>query len=186
MRYWKRSIALSATQDYPLLRPVLRSTFITHRQLYDLLKLDSHARSRNAFNNRVRRLTGQQSISGPRRGSVWNGRLCVFDFGKGSVRSDCFRRVLHRDSKPPERERLPNAVYHAIELNEIHLALKRSQQLVRWMPDTEIRSRNELTEFGYRKDYDAVVTVRTDGGERIPSFATIANRDLCHRHAYLE
>ena len=37
MRYWKGSIALSATQDYPLLRQVLRSTFITHRQLYDLL-----------------------------------------------------------------------------------------------------------------------------------------------------
>ena len=35
MRYWKGSIALSPTQDYPLLRRVLRSTFVTHRQLYD-------------------------------------------------------------------------------------------------------------------------------------------------------
>jgi hypothetical protein len=45
MRYWKGSIALSPTQDYPLLRQVLRSTFITHRQLYELLKLDFHAHS---------------------------------------------------------------------------------------------------------------------------------------------
>ncbi len=38
MRYWKGSIALSLTQDYPLLQQVLRSNFVTHRQLYDLLK----------------------------------------------------------------------------------------------------------------------------------------------------
>ena len=56
MRYWTGSIALSPTQDYPLLRQVLRSTFVTHRQLYELLKLDYHAHSRNAFNNRVLRL----------------------------------------------------------------------------------------------------------------------------------
>ena len=54
MRYWKGSIALSPTQDYPLLQQVLRSNFVTHRQLYDLLKFDYHATSRNAFNNRVR------------------------------------------------------------------------------------------------------------------------------------
>ena len=53
MRYWKGSIVLSPNQDYPLLRQVLRSTFITHRQLYGLLKQDFHAQSRNAFNNRV-------------------------------------------------------------------------------------------------------------------------------------
>src|SRR5664280_2309173 len=43
MRYWKGSIALSPTQDYPLLQQVLRSNFVTHRQLYDLLRLDYHA-----------------------------------------------------------------------------------------------------------------------------------------------
>ena len=40
MRYWKGSIALSSTQDYPLLRRVLRSTFVTHRQLYDFMRLE--------------------------------------------------------------------------------------------------------------------------------------------------
>lgn len=40
MRYWKGSIALTATHDYPRLRQVMRSTFITHCQLYDLLELD--------------------------------------------------------------------------------------------------------------------------------------------------
>jgi hypothetical protein len=49
----------------------------------------------------------------------------------------------------PRDGQIPNAVFHAIELNEIHLALKRSQQLC-----------------GYRNDYDALVTVRIAGGER--------------------
>lgn len=62
MRYWKGSIALSLTQDYPLLQQVLRSNFVTHRQLYDLLRLDYHATSRNAFNNRVRRLVKHQYL----------------------------------------------------------------------------------------------------------------------------
>src|SRR6516225_6094484 len=60
MRYWKGSVALSATYDYPLLRQVMRSTFITHRQLYDLLELDFCTQSRNAFNNRVLRLVRNQ------------------------------------------------------------------------------------------------------------------------------
>src|ERR1700757_4385219 len=56
MRYWKGSIALSSTRDYPLLQHVLQSGFVTHNQLFELLKLDYCVSSRNAFNNRVLRL----------------------------------------------------------------------------------------------------------------------------------
>src|SRR6266852_9588994 len=56
MRYWKGSIALSSTRDYPLLRQVLHSGFITHNQLLECLRLDYCVSSRNAFNNRVLRL----------------------------------------------------------------------------------------------------------------------------------
>ena len=55
---------------------------------------------------------------------------------------------------------------HAIGLNEIHLAALRAGVLVRWTSAMEIRSQNELTEFGFAKDYDAVVTVITGQGER--------------------
>jgi hypothetical protein len=48
-------------------------------------------------------------------------------------------------------------------LNEIHLALKRTGTLVYWTPETEIRSRNDLTTAGYCKYYDAVVVVRLAG-----------------------
>jgi hypothetical protein len=84
----------------------------------------------------------------------------------------------------PVDGQLPKAVYHAIDLNEIHLALKRSEQLVRWTPDTEIRSRNEFTGSGYRKDYDAVVTVRCDSSER--TFALEYERTAKARKEYLQ
>ena len=165
MRYWKGSIALSATQDYPLLRQVLRSTFITHRQLYDLLKLDSHTRSRNSFNNRVLRLVRNQYLVRDETPYGIDGYVYSISEKAASALIASGEYYTGAASRPKDG-RLPKAVYHAIELNEIHLALKRSQQLVRWMPETEIRSRNELTEWGYRKDYDALVTVRMDTGER--------------------
>jgi len=49
-------IALSETRDYPLLRRVLHSNFVTPAQLYEFMKLDYYAESRNTFNNRLRRL----------------------------------------------------------------------------------------------------------------------------------
>jgi hypothetical protein len=55
---------------------------------------------------------------------------------------------------------------HAIGLNDIQLSALRAGLLVRWMGSMEIRSQNELTAFGFAKDYDAIVTVRTDIGER--------------------
>src|SRR5208282_4675357 len=61
------------------------------------------------------------------------------------------------------------SVFHALELNEIQLSALRAGLLVRWVSSLEIRSQNELTRFGFVKDYDAVVTVRTRAGE--PRFA---------------
>lgn len=182
MRYWKGSIALSPTQDYPLLRQVLRSTFVTHRQLYDLLRLDYQAHSRNAFNNRARRLVKHQylirdEIPYGSEGYVYSisDRGVSELIGLGEYYTGPTRRP--KDGQPSK------AVYHAIELNEIHLALKRSQQLIQWMPDTEVRSRNELTEDRYCKDYDAVVTVRNEGKER--TFALEYERTPKARKEYL-
>ena len=56
MRYRKGMIALSETRDYPLLRRVLYSSFVTPAQLYEFMKLDYCVSSRNAFDNRLRRL----------------------------------------------------------------------------------------------------------------------------------
>jgi len=164
MRYWKGSIALSPTHDYPLLQQVLRSNFVTHRQLYDLLRLDYHATSRNAFNNRVLRLVKHQylvrdEIALRNEGYVYS----ISDSGASELIG--LGEYYTGPTRRPKDGQLPGGVYHALELNQVHLALKRSQQLIRWMYDTEIHSRNELTNNRYAKDYDAVVTVRNDGGE---------------------
>jgi hypothetical protein len=84
----------------------------------------------------------------------------------------------------PVDGQLPKAVYHAIDLNEIHLALKRSGGLVQWTPDMEIRSRNEFTDRGYKKNYDALVTVRCDSSER--TFALEYERTAKARKEYLQ
>lgn len=55
-------------------------------------------------------------------------------------------------------------VQHALELNDVHLALKRTGMLVRWTPESDIRSRNEFTDIRYVKDYE--VAVRVDGHEK--------------------
>ena len=57
------------------------------------------------------------------------------------------------------------SVLHAVGLNDIHLSLLRPQLLVRWTSTMQVRSQNELTDYGFAKDYDAVVTVRTEIGE---------------------
>ena len=162
MRYWKGSISLSPTRDYPLLRQVLHSGFITHNQLFDLLRLDYSASSRNAFNNRVRRLVKHGLLI--RQETPLGSQGIVYSISHAGA-SELVGRGEHY-VQPVGKARSNSAqsgLQHSLELNAIHLALKRSGTLVYWMPETEIRSRNDLTSNGYRKYYDAIVTVRLAG-----------------------
>jgi hypothetical protein len=161
VRYWKGSIALSSTRDYPLLRHVFQSGFITHNQLFELLKLDYCAASRNAFNNRVLRLVKRGLLSRQERLSA--SRDVVYSMSMSGalalgVNGNLNHSIVNRASNINNRQ-----LYHSLDLNEIHLALKRSASLVYWMPETEVRSRTDLTPYGYWKYYDAVVVVRLAG-----------------------
>ena len=182
MRYWKGSIAISPTQDYPLLQQVLRSTFVTHQQLYAFLKLDYRTTSRNAFNNRVLRLAKHDYLIRDEIPHKTEGYVYSLS-ERGAAELIGLGEYCTGPTHRPRDGQFPRAIYHAIELNEIHLALKRSQQLVRWMAESEIHSRNELTEDRYCKDYDAVVTVRNEIGER--TFALEYERSPKARKEYL-
>jgi hypothetical protein len=57
----------------------------------------------------------------------------------------------------------PDSSRPGVERNSA--GLSRSGLLRRWMSEAEIRSRNELTDSGYEKDYDAIVTLRHGHGE---------------------
>lgn len=162
MRYWKGSIALSATRDYPLLRHVLQSGFVTHNQLFELLKLDYCVSSRNAFNNRVLRLVKHGLLI--RSEHLLASRDTVYSLSASASLAVGIETNSATHSSPRAASATAaRLLHHSLDLNEIQLALKRSGSLVFWMPETEVRSRNDLTSYGYWKYYDAVVVVRLAG-----------------------
>jgi len=162
MRYWKGSIALSLTRDYPLLRQALHSVFITHSQLFEFVKLDYCVSSRNSFNNRVLRLVKHGLLIRRNRPSV--NREAVYSVSEAGALELAGSGEQFAYSFPQKRsDNAQRLMHHSLELNEIHLALKRTGSLVYWMPETEIRSRNDLTSHGYWKYYDAVVVARLAG-----------------------
>jgi hypothetical protein len=162
MRYRKGSITLSSRWDYPLLRQIRQSGFITHNQLFEFLKLDYCISSRNAFNNRVLRLVNGGLLV--RREGPLANREAVYAVSRtGELElAGTIDEVVHSCPKDGTRD-MSRLLHHSIELNEIHLALKRTQALVYWMPEIQVRSRNDLTPYGYWKYYDAVVVVRLAG-----------------------
>ena len=162
MRYLKGTIALSETRDYPLLRRVLHSTFVTPDQLFEFMRLEYCASSRKAFENRVRRLVGHALLVRHQIREMHRG--IVYAISPAGA-SELIARGEYYAGSPDRPESVGVHVRHALELNEIHLALKHTGKLVRWTPESDIRSRNELTGIGYVKDYDAIVQVRIDGHE---------------------
>jgi hypothetical protein len=165
MRYPRGSIQLNQSRDLPLLRQILRSEFVTHSQLFEFTQLNHYERSRNSFHWRMRRLVERglvlrQTLVAGTGDTVYSvassaatllqsmGEYCLV----GGGRTDA--------------EKVNRNVLHAIGLNDIQLSALRAGLLVRWIGAMEIRSQNELTAFGFAKDYDAIVTVRTDVGER--------------------
>lgn len=165
MGYVKGSIDLTSSQDGTLLEAVLRSRHVTHGQLWEFLHLKTREHRRRIFNWRLSRLVQHGLITkldmrNERREWIYaiSQAGAAYLAGKGDgaalVASKAFK---HLDDP---------AVAHSLDLNDIHLTLLRSGELVRWRSELEIVCLNELTGFGYAKDYDAVVTVRSSGADR--------------------
>jgi len=165
MRYPKESLQLNPSRDLPLLRQVLHSEFATHSQLFEFMSLNHYERSRKSLDWRLRRLVDRGLL----RREATRGCTGEFLYSVASTAAALLQGMgeyclIGRDRfKGKEAER---SVLHAIGLNEIHLSALRAGLLVRWVSSIEIRSQNELTGFGFAKDYDAVLTVRTEAGEQ--------------------
>ena len=164
MRYPKGSLQLNQSRDLPLLRQMLHAEYVTHSQLFEFARLNHFERSRKSFEWRVRRLVAgslatRQTVPGCSGGCVYsvaaNGASLLQGMGEY-----CLVGSGKLNGKETER-----TVFHALELNEIQLSALRAGLLVRWISSMEIRSQNELTRFGFAKDYDAVMTVRTGAGD---------------------
>jgi hypothetical protein len=163
MRYPKGTFIVSRTRDVPLLEHVLRCGFATRKQLFEFLQLDGLERSRIAFEQRMRRLEKLDLIC--RQSGVLHGHEWVYSIApKGA--SLLMEMGELCDGRGVEEHGVGQIVVnHWLDLNEIHLALRRRNVLVRWTPESEVRSQNHLTTFQYAKDYDAIVTVTCSGLE---------------------
>ena len=158
MRYAKNSVVVQAERDIPLLRQVRNSKFVSHIQLFELMRFGGRESSRDSFNWRVRRLLKAKFLS-----------ICDGSFGAGSVvyritqdgialleYHGQFTTVMHSKT-----EHLPHIaqVFHSLELNRIQLALVTQNLLANWQSEIEVASFNTISGSPYQKDYDAIVDV---------------------------
>ncbi len=158
MRYTKNSVVVQPGRDVPLLRQVRNSKFVSHSQLFELLRFGGWESSRDSFNWRIRRLLRAGFLA-----------VCDGNFGEGSTVYQIsrdgialleyhgqFTTVLHAKT-----EHLPHITqtFHFLELNRIQLALAEQNLLASWQSETEIASFNTISSSPYQKDYDAIVEV---------------------------
>jgi hypothetical protein len=165
MRYPQGSIQLNEFRDLPLLRQILRSEFVTHSQLFEFMYLNHHEHRRKSFDWRLRRLVERELVHRQIH-RAYPGKL-VYSIAPSAALllqatgEYCLLGRGRFNGKEAER-----SVLHAIGLNEIQLSVLRARLLVRWTGAIEVRSQNELTGFGFAKDYDAIITVTTKAGEQ--------------------
>jgi len=183
MGYTSGYIELSHRHDYPLLRQVLRCGFVAHSQLYEFMRLDNREHSRQSFNWRIRRLVTHHMVV---RHTVQSfGRDFVYSIGPsgGERLRGMGEYGLFGRNNNEQLDREVN-ILHAVELNKIHLSLLNMYPQARWIPGSQVRSQNELTDFGYAKDYDAVIVLRLAAGER--RFALEYERTAKARRNYVK
>jgi len=164
MRYPKGSIQLNPSRDLPLLRQILHSEFITRSQLFEFMQLNGYERSRNSLDWRMRRLIQRGLVT--QQGTTAGTRDVVYSLADDTAEllQSMGEYCLSGRGRPSDKNS-NQSILHAVGINDIHLSLIRSRLLVRWTSTMQVRSQNELTDYGFAKDYDAVVTVRTDIGE---------------------
>jgi len=164
MAYPAGYIEISKERDLPLLKEALHAGFVTHTQLFELMQFAGLEPCREAFNWRVKRLVTHELLL--RHEVPGYGRNFVYSLGPSGVMhltslgEPCTGMtsgfIPHRDA---------SRVAHSVDVTSIRLTLLRAGLLSEWHSEVEIRSRNNLTGYGYEKDYDSVMTLAVCGRE---------------------
>lgn len=181
MRYPKGSVVITDSGDIPLLREVRNSKYVTRRQLFELLNHEGQLHQ-PTYNQRVERLL-KGGYLGTVPGLFWQGSAVHSIARKGLLELESrgeVNLVLHSGAR--HKPNITRA-YHALELNEIRLALARSSLLACWQSGLEIASSN-LVSASFQYDYDAVVSMWLD--DRIFKFAVQYERSLGPAKRYAE
>ena len=158
MRYPKGSIVLSDALDVPALRKVYQAGHITASQLYRALNPVFDQNKWKSFLRRLSLLSDREFLI---RLVVDGMTAPVFALGEEGARSLQGRlpTVIEAGSRT-SRQGNRDHIWHDVELFEMHLKLRQAGIVSSWLYEPEIRADNELTNFGYAKDYDAIVTFK--------------------------
>jgi len=170
------SLIISTKHDIPLLRQVRDSLFVTQQQLYELLVLSGVVCCRfEVFSRRLRKLVRAGNINCV-QAVAWQHSPVYSIASKGLMELESqgeFAIAFHSGTKHmPSRHQL----FHALELNQIRIALARTTKRVDWQSEIEIASTNMVSPSPYQKDYDAVVKLSIEG--RTIDFALEYERSL--------
>jgi hypothetical protein len=181
MRYAKDTIAVSEDRDIPVLLQARNSRFITHHQLFELMRLAGSESSRRSFNWRIQRLVDSNYIS-----------VCDGNFGYGSQVYRITRQGLMQLERHGHFAAVLNSatlhlphlshIHHALELKAIQVVLARANVLASWQSDVETASSNTVSTAPLEKDYDAVVDVWNH--DKIARFALEYERTLKNSRHY--
>ena len=163
MRYFKGAIALSTTQDLPLLRQVMYSKYVTQTQLWQFMRHNGYELSRGSFWWRVKRLVDNGFITRRLLPMVHYDPIFAIASAGLVYLVENLGTPYSGPEAGPDARRDGVGVAHALGVNTVHLDLLRSHALVSWENEMEIRCRNELTAGKYAKDYDAIITLSLGG-----------------------
>jgi len=173
MSFPKGTTVISDVYDMPLLLQVRNSKFVSRRQLFEFIRHQGLITCYSTFAWRLARMLKSRHIQQV-EGLNWHG-CAVYTIARNGLmelegRGE-FAIALNSRSHMPHRIQ----VFHALELNNIRLALTRNSILATWQSEVEITSAN-LVSGTYEKDYDAVVRIRR--GDQEHEFALEYERSL--------
>jgi len=162
LRYQKGSIALNDRKDTPILRFVADSLYVTHSQLYFFSRVDEYENNRRVFNWRIRRLVRNGLVR--KQMLPFLGGEPLYSISRGGIRALEQMGVYYLGANL-DRERDPQEaqIPHALELNNIRLALHGTGMLCQWIPEPFIRILSLSPGTSYAKVYDGIAKVQFDG-----------------------
>jgi len=158
MRYRKGSLNLNNLQDKAVLNFVADSRYVTHAQLFTFAQLDYYEYNRPSFNWRIRRMVERglmrkqalPMLNGDALYSITRAGLQALEsLGVYYLGSTCDR----------EQDAYKYQMLHALEVNNIRLALLVDRKLLGWIPEPFIRVLNLSPATAYAKVYDGIATV---------------------------
>jgi hypothetical protein len=181
VRYQKGSIALNNRQDKAILRFVADSRCVTHSQLFAFTRFDQYEVNKRVFNWRIRRLVRKGLVR--KQVPPFLRGEALYLIQRGGIQALEQLGVFYLGANlDREREAHEAQIPHALEVNNVRLALLGTGTLWQWIPEPFLRVLNLSPVNAYAKVYDGVAGVNLNG--EFVSFAIEYERTLKSQPKY--